>query len=365
MRKALLTAAVCAGLAGAAVAQVAPAGAPRSIAMKGLTDVAGLRVGHFTLSERPTGCTVVLVDGDGAVGGVSQRGGAPGTRETDLLNPENLVDKVNAIVLAGGSAYGLDAAQGVVRYLEEHGRGWSVGPAGVVPIVPSAILFDLGFGGDPKIRPTADCGYRAAQAATDGTVAEGNVGAGAGATVGKSAGGNRAMKSGLGSASITMPNGLIVAAIAAVNAVGDIVDPSTAQIVAGVRTADGKSLADARRLLREGALMRAARPQAGQNTTIAIVATNARLTKVEAGRMALMADDGLARAIFPSHTIGDGDTVFSLATGRWDGQAEPSIVGALAADVLSEAIVRAASRAESLGGLPAARQLGTVPARLR
>ena len=152
---------------------------------KGLTAVEGLRVGHHTLTERPTGCTVVLVDGEGATGGVSQRGGAPGTRETDLLDPLNMVDKVNAVVLSGGSAYGLDAAQGAVRFLEERGIGWRVGANGVVPIVPAAILFDLGFGGSSKVRPTADCGYRAATAASNGPVQEGNVGAGAGATVGK------------------------------------------------------------------------------------------------------------------------------------------------------------------------------------
>src|SRR5512144_864679 len=176
---------------------------------RGITLVPGIRVGHFTLTERPTGCTVVLVDGEGAVGGVSQRGGAPGTRETDLLDPLNLVDKVNAIVLTGGSAYGLDAAQGAVRYLEEHKVGWKVGPAGVVPIVPAAILFDLGFGGDPAIRPTADCGYQAATAASTEAVQEGNVGAGAGATVGKTAGRERAMKAGVGSSAIVLPNGLV------------------------------------------------------------------------------------------------------------------------------------------------------------
>jgi len=332
---------------------------------KGLTEVAGIKVGHHTLAERPTGCTVVLVDGEGAAGGVSQRGGAPGTRETDLLDPLNLVDKVNAIVLAGGSAYGLDAAQGVTRYLEEHMTGWKVGAAGVVPIVPAAILFDLSFGGNPKIRPTAECGYRAAQTATDGPVEEGNVGAGAGATVGKMTGGERSMKSGVGTAALTLPNGLVVAAMAAVNAVGDVVDPATGQVVAGVRTTDGKSLADARRLLRDGSLLRAAAPRATENTTIAVVATNARLTKAEVSRVALMADDGLARAISPSHTISDGDTVFSLATGRWDGRADASIVGALAADVLAEAIVRAAVQARGLGGLPAARDLGTIPARFK
>jgi len=327
---------------------------------KGLTEVDGLRVGHHTLAERPTGCTVILVDGEGAVGGVSQRGGAPGTRETDLLDPGNLVDMVNAVVLAGGSAFGLDAAQGVVRHLEERGVGYKTN-AGVVPIVPAAILFDLGFGGDPKIRPTADCGYRAAAAATNGPVAEGNVGAGAGATVGKM-GRRMPMKAGIGSAAIRLPDGMTVAAIVAVNAVGDIIDPETGRVVSGARNPDG-SLADVRRLMRSGAITEQPRP--GENTTIAVVATNARLTKAQANRMALMADDGLARAIVPSHTIGDGDTVFALATGRWTGEANISLIGALAAEVLSDAIVRAATQASSLGGLPAARDLGTVPARFK
>ena len=308
---------------------------------------------------------MVLVDGEGASGGVSQRGGAPGTRETDLLNPLNLVDKVNAIVLSGGSAYGLDAAQGVVRYLEERKIGWNVGAAGVVPIVPSAILFDLGFGGDPKIRPTADCGYKAAMAASDAAVAEGNVGAGAGATLGKVAGRDRSMKGGIGSASIRLPEGLVVAALVAVNAVGDVVDPATGQVVAGVRTARRQVAGRRSQFASRRKPLRAIAPRAAENTTIAVVATNARLTKTDTNRVALMADDGLAKALSPSHTIGDGDTVFALATGRWAGQAEASIIGALAAEVLAEAIVRAAVQAQSLGGLPSARELGTVPARFK
>jgi L-aminopeptidase/D-esterase-like protein len=331
---------------------------------RGITQVQGIRVGHFTLAARPTGCTVVLVDGEGAVGGVSQRGGAPGTRETDLLGPLNMVDKVNAISLSGGSAYGLDAAQGVVKFLEERKIGWNVGAAGVVPIVPSAILFDLGFGGDPKIRPTADCGYKAAGGASAG-VSEGNVGAGAGATVGKMGGPGRAMKGGLGTASLSLPNGLVVGAIAAVNAAGDVIDPTTGKVISGIRTADGKSLADVRAMIRAGALSPAAAPRAGGNTTIAVVATNARMSKADINRVALMADDGLARAISPSHTTGDGDTVFALATGRWNGEASPTIVGALAAEALAEAIVRAVSLAEPLGGLPSAKSLGTAPSRVR
>lgn len=346
-----------------AASQVPSIGPATPMASKGLTAVQGLKVGHITLTERPTGCTVILVDGDGATGGVAQRGGAPGTRETDLLNPLNMVDKVNAIVLAGGSAYGLDAAQGVVRYLEERNIGWKVGPAGVVPIVPAAILFDLPFGGNPKVRPTADCGYKAAVAATDEPVPEGNVGAGAGATVGKM--GTRPMKSGLGSAAIVLPNGLVVAAIVAVNAVGDIVDPMTGHVVAGVRTEDGKGLADARQLLRSGALLRRAQPRAGENTTIGLVATNAKLSKAEVSRMALMGDDGFAKAIAPSHTMGDGDTVFSLATGRWEGEANLTLIGAMAAEAMADAVVRAATHAVASNGLPAARDLGTIPARFK
>lgn len=341
----------------------ASAGATAS-APRGLTEVQGLRVGHHTLDARPTGCTVILVDGAGAPGGVSQRGGAPGTRETALLDPLNMVDRVNAIVLSGGSAYGLDTAQGVMRYLEERKIGWPVGAAGVVPIVPTAILFDLPFGGQPHIRPTADCGYRAAEAATAGPVAEGNVGAGAGATVGKM-GQGRPMKGGVGSAAITLPNGLVVAAIVAVNAVGDVVDPMTGRIVAGIRTEDGRSVADVRRLLRTGELLKRPPPRPGENTTIGLVATNARLSKAEVSRLALMGDDGLAKAIVPSHTVGDGDTVFALATGRWEGEVGLTMIGALAAEAMAEAIVRAVSQAESLHGVPSARELGTVPERFR
>jgi L-aminopeptidase/D-esterase-like protein len=349
-------------------AQQTPAPAPSAAPLaptggRGLTEVHGIKVGHHTLTERPTGCTVILVDGEGVPGGVSQRGGAPGTRETDLLDPANMVDKVNAIVLSGGSAYGLDAAMGTVRWLEERKIGWPVGNAGVVPIVPSAILFDLPFGGKPNVRPTADCGYKATEAASSAPVAEGNVGAGAGATVGKM--GGRPMKGGVGSAAISLPNGLVVAAIVAVNSVGDIIDPTTGQVVAGVRTEDGKTLGDVRKLLRTGALGRRPAPRPGENTTIGLVATNARLDKVDISRIAVMADDGLARAINPSHTGGDGDTVFALATGRWGGEANASMIGALAAEAMAEAIVRAVSKAESLAGVPSAKELGTIPARIK
>jgi L-aminopeptidase/D-esterase-like protein len=316
-----------------------------------LTAVPGVKVGHVTLEARPTGCTVVLTEG-GAVAGVDVRGAAPGTRETDLLNPVNLVDRVHAIVLAGGSAFGLDAATGTMRWLEEHGIGFDVRVA-KVPIVPSAILFDLGVG-DARIRPTADCGYRAAAAATAAPVVEGSVGAGAGATIGKARGMGRAMKSGIGSAAITLPDGLIVAAMAAVNALGDVIDPATGRVVAGVRTEDGRSLADVRTLLRGGA---APTPKFGENTTLVVVATNATLTKTQATKVAQMAHDGFARAIWPVHTPSDGDTAFALGTGAREAGDDLLVVGALAADVTADAIVRAARQAESLPGLPAARDL--------
>jgi L-aminopeptidase/D-esterase-like protein len=331
-----------------------------------ITAVPGIKVGHFTLKERPTGCTVVIVDGQGAVGGVSQRGAAPGTRETDLLDPLNMVERVNAVVLTGGSAFGLDSATGVVRWLEEKNIGFPTAAARV-PIVPAAVIFDLTIG-DPKVRPTAECGYRAASAASSAAVIEGNVGAGAGATVGKLGGmlehagypGGKlgAMKAGIGSASVTLPNGLIVGAVVAVNAVGDVIDPKTGAVVAGVRNGDG-TLVDARKLLRSGALFAPAKP--GQNTTIAVVATNASLTKPQANRLALMADDGLARAIAPSHTNGDGDTVFALATGFWSGAADITIIGGLAQEVMADAIVRAATQATGIPNYPAARDQKRTP----
>ena len=320
----------------------------------GLTAIRGLKVGHFTLSERPTGCTVVLAEG-GAVGGVDVRGGAPGTRETALLDPVSTVQEVHAVVLSGGSAFGLDAASGVVRYLDERDIGYRVGQIRV-PIVVGAILYDLSIGGDPSIRPDAECGYRAATKANSETPAEGNVGAGAGATVGKMRGRARAMKGGVGTASIALDNGLTVAAIVAVNAVGDIIDPATGSVVAGVRTEDGRGLADARMLLRAGA---SNEPQGGANTTIGVVATNATLTKAEATKVAQMAQDGLARAIYPAHTPGDGDTVFSLAMGTFSGDASVSRIGALAADVMAEAIVRAMRAANGIPGFPAAGDLTT------
>ncbi|MGH8797953.1 MAG: P1 family peptidase [Caldimonas sp.] len=321
---------------------------------QGLTAVDGLKVGHFTLTSRPTGCTVILAE-RGAVAGVDVRGAAPGTRETDLLNPINLVQQVNAIVLSGGSAFGLDAASGVMKYLEERNIGYDVRVA-KVPIVPAAILFDLNIG-DPKIHPDASCGYKAAAAATTGPIAEGDVGAGAGATVGKLAGAARAMKGGLGTASITLSNGLTVAAIVAVNAVGDVIDPATGAVVAGARTADGSALLGSMRALLHGDAQ--APLAAGSATTLAVVATDAALTKAEANKMAQMAHDGLARSINPVHTMYDGDVVFALATGTNPRAANLTLIGALAAEVLAESVLRGVLAARGLRGdglpdLPAA-----------
>jgi L-aminopeptidase/D-esterase-like protein len=334
------------------LAEQRPGRISSSMSGANITDVAGIKVGHFTMSERPTGCTVILAEG-GAVGGVDVRGSAPGTIETDLLNPVNLVQQVHAVFLSGGSAFGLDVATGVRRYLYERKIGFETTVARV-PIVPGAIIFDLAVGGRPEIWPTADCGFRAAAAAKPGPISEGNVGAGAGATVGKTGGGAGPMKGGLGTTSISVPSGsatLIVGAIVAVNAVGDVIDPATGVVVAGVRSADGKGFADARKLLRAG---QAPQTKVGQNTTIGVVATNARLTKGQATKVAQMAQDGLARAIYPAHTMGDGDVVFALATGEID-NAEVSRIGALAADALAEAIVRAVKAATSIPGYPAAR----------
>jgi L-aminopeptidase/D-esterase-like protein len=318
-----------------------------------ITDVRGIKVGHVTRTERLTGCTVILAEA-GAVGGVDVRGSAPGTIETDLLNPVNLVQHVHAVFLSGGSAFGLEVATGVRKYLYERKIGFET-RAAKVPIVPGAILFDLGVGNRPDIWPTADCGYRAATAAASGSVEEGNVGAGAGATIGKTGGGG-AMKGGLGTASISVPAGadtLVVGAIVAVNAVGDVIDPRNGKLVAGVRTPDGKGLADARTLLRSGAPP-TIRP--GQNTTIGVIATNARLTKMQATKVAQMAHDGYARAIYPAHTMGDGDAIFALATGEID-NSDVSRIGSLAADAMVDAILRAVQQARGIPGYPAARDI--------
>jgi len=290
-----------------------------------------------------TGCTVVLCPPEGCAAGVDQRGSAPGTRETDLLRPGQLVERVNAILLTGGSAFGLDAAGGVMRYLEEHGIGHSVGVT-VVPIVPAAVIFDLAVG-DFRTRPDAAMGYAACVAATDGAVTEGNVGAGTGASVGKALGPAQAMKSGLGMASLRLPGGLIVAALMVVNALGDVLDPRTGGILAGARLPGG-GWADSSHLLLHGA-PRSATPT---NTVIGVVATNARLDKAQATKVAQMAHDGLARAVRPAHTMFDGDTIFALSAGAV--QADITRVGQAAADVTAEAIVQAVRTAHTAGGLP-------------
>lgn len=322
-------------------------GAPVS-ADGSITDVQGVKVGHFTETGRPTGCTVALFE-KGATAGVDVRGSAPGTRETDLLNPINTVQQVQAIVLAGGSAFGLDAASGVVRYLEERRLGYAVGDI-VVPIVPAAILYDLGVGRNPKIRPTAESGYKASQAATSDRVSEGNVGAGAGATIGKMFGMKQAMKSGLGSASLRAgTTGVIVGAIVAVNAVGDVVDPKTGSIIAGARKPDGSGFMDSMARIREGYSVRS---DVATNTTIGIVATNVALDKAQATKMAQMAHDGLARTIYPVHTPADGDTIFAVATGAIPARANHGAIGALAAEVMAQAVLRAVMNARSISGLP-------------
>jgi L-aminopeptidase/D-esterase-like protein len=316
-----------------------------------ICDVAGLSVGHCTDARRPTGCTVVRCE-QGAVCGVDVRGAAPGTRETDLLDPINLVDRVHAVLLTGGSAFGLDAAGGVMRWLDEHGHGHAVG-AVRVPIVPAAVLFDL-WVGDARIRPDADAGYAACATASREAPAEGSVGAGAGATVGKLFGPQRAMKGGIGSASVTV-NGLTVAALVAVNAVGDVIDPASGEVVAGARSADGARRIGTTRALLAGEVPRLLQP--GAATTIGVVATDALLTKAQATKVAQMSHDGLARCIDPVHTLFDGDTMFALATGASGRAADATLVGALAAVATARAVLRAVRAATGLQGWPAVADL--------
>jgi L-aminopeptidase/D-esterase-like protein len=320
-----------------------------------ITDVNGIEVGHAQNEEALTGCTVILCR-RGAVAGVDVRGGAPGTRETDLLDPVNLVGKIHAIVLAGGSAFGLDAAGGVMRYLEEQKIGFNTGVA-KVPIVPSAILYDLGLG-RADVRPDSAMGVLAAASASSDSPAEGNVGAGTGASVGKMFGMSLAMKSGLGTASMDIGGGVIVGAIVAVNAFGDVIDPKTGEIIAGLRSGKvgplriGKkdsfvnTLAMMKTPIGRGVLGLSSRG----NTVIGAVATNAKLTKAQATKVAQMAHDGLARTISPAHTMLDGDAIFALSTGTK--QADVSTVGAFAAEVMAQAILRAVKMAKPAGGLP-------------
>jgi L-aminopeptidase/D-esterase-like protein len=313
-----------------------------------LTDVPGLKVGHWTNLEAATGCTVVLCP-DGAVAGVDVRGTAPGTRETDLLNPICLVERVQAILLSGGSAFGLAAADGVMRWLEERGFGFETGVARV-PIVPAAILFDLGVGRS-DVRPDATAGYAACEAATMTPQAQGNVGAGTGASVGKILGFRQATKTGLGTASQRLGDQLIVAALVAVNAFGDVYDPQTQRIIAGVRSPAG-GYANTVEIMIALAGQEPANFRPGTNTTLAVVATNAQLSKNEATKMAQMAQAGLARTLRPSHTHLDGDTIFALSYGRQ--KADINLLGTVAAGVLAEAVVLAVKTAEPLADLPSA-----------
>jgi len=320
-----------------------------------ITDVRGIEVGHAQDDEALTGCTVLLCR-KGAVAGVDVRGGAPGTRETDLLNPINLVQKVHAIVLAGGSAFGLDAASGVMRYLEEHKIGFNTRVA-KVPIVPSAILYDLGIG-RADVRPDSAMGYTAAASASFHAPEEGNVGAGTGATVGKMFGMGLAMKAGLGTASISIGGGIVVGALVAVNGWGDVIDPQTGQIIAGLRSGKAGLLrvgkkdyfADTLSMMKSptgrGLLALAARA----NTVIGVVATNAGLTKAGATKVAQMAQNGIGRTIRPAHTMLDGDVIFALATGTR--KVDVSTIGAFAAEAMAEAVVRAVISAKSAGGVP-------------
>jgi L-aminopeptidase/D-esterase-like protein len=320
-----------------------------------IIDIQGIKVGHETDEDALTGCTVILYEG-GAVGGVDQRGGAPGTRETDLLRPMHTVEVVHGIILAGGSAFGLDSACGVMQYLEEKGVGFNTGVARV-PIVPAAILFDLGIG-DPNVRPNACMGYKACQNASADTPLEGNVGAGTGCTVGKILGSKQAMKSGIGSASIEVGGGILVGAIMAVNSLGDVIDPQNGRIIAGARSTKigpvkigaNEYFADTMTVMKSLIGRSALKFGTRGNTVIGVVATNARLTKVEVSKVAQMAHNGLARTIRPAHTMLDGDTIFVLATGKK--KADVSTIGAFAADVVTEAIVRAVRAATPAGGLP-------------
>lgn len=308
--------------------------------------IPGLKIGHYTDIEALTGCTVIIAE-EGAVGGVDVRGGAPGTREVELLRPVHLVEKVHAIVLAGGSAFGLAAATGVVKYLEEQGIGFDTGVA-KVPIVPAAVLFDL-MVGDPNVRPTEEDGYMACKVATSDWPEEGNVGAGTGATVGKGFAPKGITKSGFGAYRIELDNGLIVIAIVAVNAFGDIVNPKTGKIVAGTRDDRGKFVGTRK-------IMRNMRPkgfeEAIKNTTIGLIATNAKLTKDEVNKLAQMGHDGFARAIVPVHTMFDGDTIFALATGKIKSELDITTIGALGVEAMEEAILRAVFNAKSISGIP-------------
>jgi len=317
-----------------------------------ITDVPGLLVGHAQDDVALTGCSVILCP-QGATGGVDQRGGAPGTRETDLLRPMHMVEKIHAIVLAGGSAFGLDAAGGVMRYLDEQGVGFDTGVA-KVPIVVSAILFDLAVG-SASVRPDAEMGYQACLAATSQKTLQGNIGAGCGATVGKILGMTQATKSGLGTASFSPGGGLVIGAIVAVNAFGEVVQPD-GSILAGARTPGGTSqYTPTLDVLSSMLGMSNMPPQSGQNTIIGVIATNAALSKEQTNKLAQVAHNGIALTVRPAHTMLDGDTIFALATGQV--QADINLVAAFAPQVMAEAILNAVLYAATAGGLPSVSNL--------
>lgn len=312
-----------------------------------ITRVPGIRVGHFTDAAAVTGCTVLLCP-PATVGAVDVRGGAPGTRETDLLSPHNLVEEVSAILLSGGSAFGLAAADGVMRWHVERGLGYRSRSGAIVPIVPAAILFDLTIGA-PATYPGADAGYQACENATATPVVMGSVGAGTGARIAAILGNERASKGGIGSASVMLPGGLIVAALMAVNAVGNVID-ADGKILAGLRAADDGGFVSA--LDAMTALASEKLPER-ENTVIGVVATNGALNKAQLQKVAQMAHDGLARAVNPAHTMFDGDAIFALATGGK--LADTTLVGAHAAEMVAKAIRRAALQATSLAGVRAVR----------
>ncbi len=323
-----------------------------------ITDVEGLKVGHYSDREAATGCTVVLCE-EGAVAGVDVRGSAPGTRETALLSPTCLVEQVQGVLLAGGSAFGLEAATGVVRYLAERGCGFDAGVA-KVPIVPAAVLFDLNIGRS-DVWPHGEAGYEACLAAAAGPVEEGSVGAGTGAKVGNLLGPTCATKAGVGTASERIGKGIVVGVLVVVNALGDVVDPRSGAIIAGTRRPLVGGFLDTVAQMKSGlgqAMRDAGKKLGFVNTTLAVVATNACLTKVQATKVAQMAHDGLAMAIRPIHTMFDGDTIFALATGKAGKEGgDVSLIGTVAAHLLAQAIVRSVQQATSLAGVPAVKDL--------
>ena len=312
-----------------------------------LTRIPGIKVGQVTDIEGATGCTVVLCPPH-TIGAVDVRGGAPGTRETDLLLPHNHVEEVTAVVLSGGSAFGLATADGVMRWLDERQVGYKSGTGFIVPIVPAAILFDLAVGTE-GVRPTPEMGYQACESATSAVVEQGTVGAGTGARVGAMLGNERASKGGIGSATIELDNGLIISALIAVNAVGDVIDEN-GQILAGLRAEGGAGFIGMLNAM-TAMLNAGLEPDTRENTVIGVVATNAKLSKAHTHKVAQMAQDGIARAVNPSHTMFDGDTLFALSTGAIPSHA--TVVGAYAAEVVAQAIRNAVRYATSLAGVRA------------